>query len=244
MQTPQQPSPARCWGSTPAAIHCHLWVQVLQHHAQPHTSTASTARHGFYSFKCTRIKPVILTSTDSYQLQCQLVSVQEELHWTKLLFGVCFFCQAIWKYWGCILFPDALTSLSPTQCTSPSTQKQKLSWEQQPMHQLSAPFTHHSPTEWCSTANTWTQGSTLWRKTVASASKQLEMIAVCQAILKDKLTNSSFLLLPLFNDATCSWTGAGRTVYCPLEQLIVGSCVISASRTLPRAVAFRTEHTW
>lgn len=160
------------------------------------------------------------------------------------VWGLFFFCQAIWKYWGCILFPDALNITFPTQCTSPSTQKQKLSWEQQPTHQLSAPFTHHSPTEGCSTAHTWTQGSTLWRKTVASAPKQLEMIAVCQATLKDKLTNSSFLLLPLFNDATCSWTGAGRTVYCPLEQLIVGSCVISASRTLPRAVAFRTEHTW
>lgn len=155
-----------------------------------------------------------------------------------------FFLSGYMKILGLYFVPRCINITFPTQCTSPSTQKQKLSWEQQPTHQLSAPFTHHSPTERCSTAHTWTQGSTLWRKTVASASKQLEMIAVCQATLKDKLTNSSFLLLPLFNDAMCSWTGAGRTVYCPLEQLIVGSCVISASRTLPRAVAFRREHTW
>lgn len=161
----QQPSPTHCMvlGKHTGTIHCHLWAQALQHHAQPHSSTAS---HGFcwgcahcYSFKCSQIKPVILISTDLYQLQCQQ-SGKNYPEQTYCLCGVFSFFQAIWKYRACISLPDALASLSQHNALHhPLRNRNCTSWEQQSRHQLSAPSSHHSPAERCSTAHILTEGS-------------------------------------------------------------------------------------
>lgn len=162
-------------------------------------------------------------------------------------------CQAVWKY-GDLYFVSRYISITfPTQCISTS----HLFWNRSCISQESADAlaftTFHSSQSYRTVLNitheyqaTHSEG----KQKGASAQKQFKIIFwVPQPCitLKEKPNKQQlpqhFLLSPACNETTRSWAGAGRTVCYQLEQLLIGSCVISVSRTLQSAVALRRKCT-